>query len=107
MAPERKTGNFSGDVIFLDESYFISVSGQALNLILVCSMPMLLPALVVGLFISIIQATTQIQEQTLSFVPKLVVTFVAMMISGMWIADLVGSYTISIFEYMPNLAGGP
>lgn len=87
----------------MDESFILSVTGQCLYLILILSAPMLMAALVVGLCISILQATTQVQEQTLSFVPKIIATFIALMATGSWIASMVGEYAISLFNYIPNL----
>jgi len=65
---------------------------------------MLISALTVGLLVSILQATTQVQEQTLSFVPKIVATFLAVLVTGTWIASMVAEYAISIITYIPNLA---
>lgn len=87
----------------MDESYIMAVCTQTLYLILILSAPMLMSALVVGLAISILQATTQVQEQTLSFVPKIVATFLAILATGTWIGGMVGSFAISIFNNIPNL----
>ncbi len=87
----------------MDESYVLAISGQTLYLILLLSAPMLIAALVVGLAISILQATTQVQEQTLSFVPKIVATFVAILATGTWIAGMVANFAISIINNIPNL----
>lgn len=87
----------------MDESYIVAVTTQTLYLILLLSAPMLLAALGVGLMISILQATTQVQEQTLSFVPKIVATFMAILVTGTWIASMVGNFAISIMNNIPNL----
>lgn len=87
----------------MDESYILSITGQCIYLILILSAPMLMAALVVGLAISILQATTQVQEQTLSFVPKIIATFIALMATGTWIASMVGEYAIALFNDIPNL----
>jgi flagellar biosynthetic protein FliQ len=87
----------------MDEAYVMSITGQCLYLILILSMPALMAALVVGLGISILQATTQVQEQTLSFVPKIVATFVALIATGNWVANMTASYTIQIITNIPNL----
>jgi flagellar biosynthetic protein FliQ len=89
----------------MTEQYVLSVCGQALYLILILSAPMLASALLVGLIISVLQATTQIQEQTLSFVPKIVVTFLSVVVCGSWIASMLANYAISILNYIPNLTG--
>jgi flagellar biosynthetic protein FliQ len=87
----------------LDEAYVLSITGQTMYLILLLSSPMLMAALVVGLTISIIQATTQVQEQTLSFVPKIVATFMALIITGSWIASMVSNFAMSIFNHIANM----
>ena len=63
---------------FMSEDYIMEICTRALVLIMLLSAPMLLSALAVGLLISIIQATTQIQEQTLSSVPKMAITFISL-----------------------------
>lgn len=81
----------------MTDSDVLYISGRALYLILLLSAPMLVSALVVGLVISIIQATTQIQEQTLSFVPKIIVTFVSCLLAGPWIASELSRLTRELF----------
>lgn len=66
--------------------------------------PILIVVLVVGLIISIIQATTQIQEQTLTFVPKLIVTAVIGLILGNWMLDTVISFTRRIFDMIVKIS---
>jgi len=63
---------------------------------------MLMAALVVGLVISILQATTQVQEQTLSFVPKIIATFMALLVTGSWIGNMLGNYATMIFTAIAN-----
>lgn len=82
---------------FMTEEYVMEISTKALVLIMLLSAPMLLSALAVGLVISIIQATTQIQEQTLSSVPKMAVTFVSLIICGPWLLDMIGTYATELF----------
>lgn len=83
---------------FFTDEYIIEISSNAMYLILLLSSPMLMSALGVGLVISILQATTQIQEQTLSFVPKLLATFLSCIICGTWIAGMVGGFATRIFN---------
>lgn len=87
----------------MDEAFIMAVTGRCMYLILLLSAPMLLAALSVGLVISILQATTQVQEQTLSFVPKIVATFMALIITGSWIANMVGGYAVMIFNSIANM----
>ena len=65
--------------------------------------PMLLTALLVGFLISLFQAATQIQEQTLSFVPKLVAVAVTFLVALPWIMQLLVQYTTELFRSLPNL----
>ncbi len=90
----------------MDESYVISVTTQCVHLILILSAPMLLAALCTGLLISILQATTQVQEQTLSFVPKIIATFMAVIVTGTWIASMISSFAVQIFNSIPSLGPG-
>lgn len=86
-----------------DDSFILSVCGEALYLILILSAPMLMSALAVGLVISILQATTQVQEQTLGFVPKLVVTFLSVLLCGTWIGAMIGAYATKLLTVIPYL----
>jgi flagellar biosynthetic protein FliQ len=88
---------------FFSEGLILSLCTEALYLILLLSAPMLIAALGVGLIISILQATTQIQEQTLSFVPKIVATFVAVIACGTWIAGLLSAFTIKIMKFISRV----
>lgn len=76
----------------------VRIAGEAIYTTLVVSAPMLVVALVVGLIISIFQATTQIQEQTLAFVPKIVAVFAAIMFCGPWILTKLVDYTYQLFN---------
>lgn len=80
----------------MDQQVIIDLAYQALATTLYLSAPLLGIALVVGLAISIFQATTQIQEQTLSFVPKIVAVLGALVIFGPWMMSLITSYTIDL-----------
>ena len=68
--------------------------------------PFLVTALVVGFAISLFQSVTQIQEQTLSFVPKMVAISIAMLICGKWMLHEMTSFTVALFERIPTLLGG-
>ena len=89
----------------MTSEFVLHLCGQTLYLIMILSAPMLISALVVGLIISIIQATTQIQEQTLSFVPKILATFISVMIAGTWISSTIARFTIEIINTIPKIAG--
>ena len=66
------------------------------------ALPMLLVGLGVGVFVSVIQAATQIQEMTLTFIPKLVAIFTALLISFPWIMDKLNTFTINLFLNLPD-----
>lgn len=72
------------------------ITNRALYLIIRCALPVLLVSLIVGLTVSIFQTVTSIQEQTLTFVPKIIAVFAAIIILGGWIAN-------TIIEYMADL----
>ena len=74
-----------------------------LHLILILSAPMLIAAIVAQVIIAIFQAATQVQEQTLSFVPKIVFTFMAVVYYGPWIASSVIDFTIEILTIIATL----
>jgi flagellar biosynthetic protein FliQ len=75
----------------------IQLGREALFMVMLVSAPMLGLGLIVGVAVSIFQATTQIQEQTLVFVPKIVATFVAILIFGPWILGMIVDYTRELF----------
>lgn len=84
---------------------FVTLGRQALELTLLISAPPLLAALVIGLVISIFQAATQINEMTLSFIPKLVGMFIALIIAGPWMTSMMVDYIQRILTSIPWLAG--
>ncbi len=81
----------------------LNVSYEALKIILVISMPILLAGLLIGVLISIIQVMTQIQEMTLTFVPKIIVVFIVMMICGPWMLRKLMDFTVSLISEIPTL----
>ena len=76
----------------MTEEQVVDITREALFLIIECSAPLLLISLVVGLVISIFQTITSIQEQTLTFVPKIIGVFIGVMIVGSWILTKVTDY---------------
>lgn len=79
------------------------ITQQALILVLVVSGPPILLSLVIGFAVSVFQATTQIQEQTLSFAPKLVIVFGVLGLAGPWIGSQMLRFTFHIFDRFPAL----
>lgn len=83
----------------------ITVMHQTLEVIILLIIVILMPALVAGLLVSMFQAATSINEQTLSFIPKLLVTILVLMFAGPWMLSLVVNYAMRIFENIPYLIG--
>lgn len=82
--------------------FVVGFARQAIELALMISLPMLGIGLIVGVAVSIIQAATQIQEMTLSFIPKIVSIFIALLISFPWIMDKMITFTQNVFLNIPN-----
>ncbi len=83
----------------------MEIGRQALEVTLMVSAPMLMVALVVGLIVSIFQAATQINESTLSFIPRLVAMFITLIFAGPWMLQLMVDYIRRLFESIPSLIG--
>ena len=83
----------------------ITVLHQTLEVIILLIIVILMPALVAGLLVSMFQAATSINEQTLSFIPKLLVTILVLMFAGPWMLSLVVNYAMRIIENIPDLIG--
>jgi flagellar biosynthetic protein FliQ len=81
----------------------IQLARDALTMVMLVSAPMLGLGLLVGIIVSIFQATTQIQEQTLAFIPKIIAVFVAVLIFGPWMLSIMVDYTREIFVSLPQL----
>ena len=78
---------------------------QALEITILISAPLLLTALVTGLLVSVFQAATQINEMTLSFIPKLLAIFLALVIAGPWMLGLMVDYTRRLILGIPGMIG--
>lgn len=83
----------------------MNIGRQAIEMTLILSGPLLLAALVIGLIISIFQAATQINEQTLSFIPKLVGIFLVLILAGPWMLQMMVDYIRRLFESIPQIIG--
>jgi flagellar biosynthetic protein FliQ len=83
----------------------IAIGQEALKMTALLSAPVLLAVLVTGVLISLFQAVTQINEMTLSFIPKLIVLALVLAVAGTWMIDLIANYTIELFERIPSLIG--
>ncbi|MDF2906567.1 MAG: putative rane protein [Herbinix sp.] len=82
----------------MNETIVVDIARQAVYLVLKASAPMLLASLVVGLIVSILQTVTSIQEQTLSFVPKLIAVFLVIILAGSWILNSLREYMVELFS---------
>lgn len=85
------------------EQIVLDYMREALLMIIKVSLPILLTGLVVGLIISIFQTATSIQEQTLAFIPKIIAVFLAIILFGSWIMNMLTVYTIRIFSSFNTL----
>ena len=81
------------------------ITQEALYLVLIVSAPPVLMSLVVGFLISVFQATTQIQEQTLTFAPKVIVVFGVLARAGAWIGSQLLRFTFHLFDRFPEMLG--
>jgi flagellar biosynthesis protein FliQ len=83
----------------------MTIGTKALEMTLMLAAPLLLMALAVGLLVGVFQAATQINEMTLSFIPKLIGMAVALVVAGPWMLKVMVSYTRELFESIPRLIG--
>ena len=86
-----------------DADYFLTLANQTMWVLALAAAPILIPALLAGLILGMVQAATSINEQTLSFVPKLLVVAFSIMVFGGLILGLLSDFTVGIFERIPDL----
>ena len=91
----------------MNEDIVIQLGQDALKTLALVAAPMLLSTLIIGLIISIFQALTQINENTLTFVPKMVVIGIVIIIAGPWMLDTMSTYTVGLFENISTVVRGP
>ena len=80
-----------------------TIGQQALWVTMLISAPLLLSALAVGLLVGMFQAATQINEMTMSFIPKLLVLVLALVVAGPWMLGVIVNYTINLMQQIPSL----
>ena len=85
--------------------YVLALGREAISMTLLIAAPMLILGLIVGVTISILQAVTQIQEMTLTFVPKIIAVAVALLVFLPWIISRLVTFTTHLYGNIPNLAG--
>ena len=83
----------------------MTIGQQALEVTILVSAPLLITALVVGLLVSVFQAATQINEMTLSFIPKLLMTFIVLVVAGPWMLTTMIDYTRRLYSGIPGMVG--
>jgi flagellar biosynthesis protein FliQ len=83
----------------------MTIAREALELVLMMTGVILVPALAVGLMVSMFQAATQLNEQTLSFIPKLAVTFFTLLFAGSWLLQLLMTFTKRLITNIPMIIG--
>lgn len=89
----------------MNQDTVVSLATQAMTLALKVGGPMLLAGLIIGLLVSIFQAVTQIQEQSLSFIPKIVGVAALIVLLGPWMLDQLISYAQNLYTSIPQLIG--
>ncbi|MHC1725539.1 MAG: flagellar biosynthesis protein FliQ [Syntrophobacteraceae bacterium] len=89
----------------MNYEYILGFSRQAIETMLLVSLPVLGLSMVVGLVISIFQAVTQIQEMTITFVPKIVITFVTLLVFGPWMLGKLAGFLREVILSIPQIAG--
>ncbi len=85
--------------------FVINLVQNAVFMLIVVSAPIMAVALLVGLLVSVLQAATQINEMTLTFIPKLLAMFVVLVVAGPWMINTLMDYTIRLFTSIPNAVG--
>lgn len=89
----------------MTQELVINLGKEAMYITMLIAGPILGIGLIIGLIISIFQATTQIQEQTLVFIPKIAAVFITLVVLGPWILQVLVDYVVRLFENIPSLIG--
>lgn len=87
----------------MTEELVIQLGQDAMRTTAMLSVPLLASTLIIGLAVSIFQALTQINEATLTFIPKILVVALVIVIAGPWMMDVMTTYTVNLFESLPNI----
>lgn len=91
----------------MGEDIVLQLGQDALRTMAMISAPLLFSTLIIGLLVSVFQALTQINENTLTFVPKMVVIAIVIILAGPWMLDVMKNYTINLFDNMATIVRGP
>lgn len=84
---------------------FVDILSDALFLVILLVSAVIVPSLIVGLIVAVFQAATSINEQTLSFLPRLVITLLALIFGGHWLVQTLMEYTITLVQSIPSVIG--
>lgn len=84
---------------------FVDILRESLWLIIVLVSAIVVPSLIVGLIVAVFQAATSINEQTLSFLPRLIITLLALIFAGHWIVGMIMDFTFDLIERIPSVIG--
>ena len=90
----------------MDQNTLIGIAVQAMLITAKLAAPMVLTALVIGFAVSLVQSVTQIQEVTLSFIPKAIGVSIALLVCGSWMISEIVTYTEALFKQIPGLLNG-
>jgi len=89
----------------MQEEFVLTLGQKMLEVVTMLAAPLLIPALVIGLLVGMFQAATQINEMTLSFIPKLAIVGIALVVAGPWMLDTLISFTRELYQNIPALIG--
>ena len=87
----------------MSEELILQLGQETLKVTALLSAPMLAGALIIGLIVSILQAITQINEATLTFIPKMIIVAVIFLIAAPWMLDILNNFTVGLFENMADM----
>lgn len=87
----------------MTQTFVIHLAREALFMVLILAGPAMAAALLIGLVISVLQATTQIQDQMLSLVPKIIGVFVVLLVLGSWLLNSAINFTVNLFTQIPTI----
>lgn len=90
----------------MGQDFVVEVTNQAVKVTLMLAAPMLIGALVIGILVSLFQAVTQINEQTLSFIPKIVVIIGALVVFSPWMTEIITTFTRDLILSIPSVVAG-
>jgi flagellar biosynthetic protein FliQ len=85
------------------QDFVMQIGGEAIYLTILVSLPAIATSLIIGVAVALFSATTQIQEQTLSFAPKMIAVYVAILATGSWVGSLMINFALKCFNEIPSI----